>query len=139
MILGQCEYCGEAFSGAGSKICAKCAREIDKVFTQVRRYLYSAEGGVNAAKIAEELDVPEKAVLYLIDSGRIVTQGNMEWTDKCHICGKPIPRGASMCVDCSKSIKDGLNKYQSEKIAMLQKELKDNKKRIQPMRTAGRD
>ncbi len=129
----KCDYCGEPFNSFGPKICGKCSKELDEIFTKVRRYMYSVGGAVTAEQITEELEVPEKAVLYLIETGRIVTTSELGWHDKCGVCGKAVPNGTSMCPTCSKSVLSGLNKFKDDRAAELLKEIEASKNRVRPM------
>lgn len=132
-MIAKCEYCGEAYNSFGSKICGKCSKELDAVFTKVRRYMYATGTALNVEQITKELEVSEKAVYYLIETGRIVTTAELGWTNRCSGCNKLIPNGTTMCPECSRNVISTLNKARNERSATLENELKGHKSGVRPM------
>jgi len=115
MPLFQCEYCGNVFNNVtGQKICPNCSKELDGIFTRIRKYMYSTEELVTAAKLVEELGVSEKAVEYLIRDERLILNRSVKTVGRCKICGAPTS-GDSLCEKCRKKFTEGMQKYREEK------------------------
>ena len=132
-MISKCDYCGDAFNSFGAKICGKCSKELDAVFTKVRRYMYATGTAVNVEQITKELEVSEKAVYYMIETGRIVTTAELGWTNRCSNCNKLIPSGATMCPECSRDVISTLNKARSDRSAALANEIKNSRGSVRPM------
>lgn len=117
MALCQCEYCGRAFNSmSGQKICPNCAKEIDDVFARVKKYMYTKPGPLSAAMIVEDLEVPEKAISYLIKEQRLVLDGRHGETRSCKVCGAPTD-GQSLCVKCRKTFDENMQSFMDDRQA----------------------
>lgn len=117
MPLCECEYCQNLFNNTGGqKVCPRCAKELDEIFTRIRKYLYSTTERVTTATLVEKLDVPEKAVDYLIREDRLVLDRQGKSIGKCKICGAPTAGGA-LCEKCQKNFAAGIQKFRQEQAA----------------------
>lgn len=115
MPLCECEYCQNVFNSiGGQKICPQCAGELDEIFTRIRKYMYSTSDRVTTASLVEKLDVPEKAVDYLIHENRLVLDRQGKAVGKCKICGAPTV-GESLCKECRKKFTEGVQKFRQER------------------------
>lgn len=137
MYLEQCTYCGEAFTAANSKVCLKCSKELDGYFAQIRKFLYTTPGQVSSADIIRELDIPEKAVVHLIESGRLVSEQKLVYKTTCKACGREMMSGAMLCPECSKTLNtslgiSGLSGNKKNDKDDRGQDLKERKK-VQPM------
>ena len=136
MYLEQCTYCGEAFTASSAKVCAKCAKELDGYFARIRKFLYTTPVEVTSADIIRELDIPEKAVIHLIESGRLMSEKKLVYKTACKICGKETSSGTMVCPSCSKTLNESFGSYASQ-IRRTAEEEKENamkeRKRVQPM------
>ena len=134
MYLEQCTYCGEAFTASSSKVCAKCAKELDGYFARVRKFLYTTPVEVTSADIIKELDIPEKALVHLIESGRLMSEKKLVYKTTCKVCGKEMNSGALVCASCSKTLNESLGGFaaQSRKSDEDAASLRERKK-VQPM------
>jgi len=116
MALTQCEYCQNVFDNrTGQKICPACTKEIDGVFNRVRKYMYSTDERVTATKLVEELDVPERALDYLIQDGRLILEPHSLNSGKCRVCGAPTD-GHSLCSRCKASFSANMKTFEQENL-----------------------
>lgn len=130
MALCECEYCRNLFSGIeGQSICPNCSKMLDNVFAQARKYMYSTNERVTVEKLVNELDVPEKAIEYLIKQKRLVLEPRGGGSIfKCKICGKPTMAGQVLCEKCRSAVSSSMQKLEVEK---------EKKRRDQECRTSG--
>lgn len=131
MPLKQCTYCDEYFNGV-SELCPNCSKSLDEIFAKVKKFIYSSKTEVSIAEITEALDVPEKAVGFLIDKGRLTTE-HIGMDNKCRLCGAPIPSNATYCKDCINIVNKDLGKFKNE-VAELKQAAAKTTKEIQPLR-----
>ena len=114
MAFCQCEYCNNICNMPGQKLCPQCSKELDTIYKKIRKYMYMTGERVTAARIVEELDVPEKAVDYLIRDNRLVLDRGGKPAGKCRICGAPTDADI-LCRECRKKFAEGMQKYQAER------------------------
>jgi predicted amidophosphoribosyltransferase len=132
MPIIVCEYCGKPFNNAGVKLCSGCSKEIEEAYIKARRYIYQNPKTNDFIAIVEETDIPEKALSYLINKGRIVTADKSAGGQKCRACGKETD-GGSLCEPCmSKLMKEKLT-AQQQKNETAKPENTQSDKRIKPM------
>lgn len=103
MTLCKCEFCGRPFSGAGTKLCGECARQMDEAYVKVRKYIYQNPGRADFASIMEHTEVSEEALSYLIDKGRLTVDGPATRGSRCKACGVRIQNGM-LCEQCRKKL-----------------------------------
>lgn len=115
MAFCQCEYCNKICNMQGQKLCPECSKELDAIYKKIRKYMYMTGERVTAAKIVEELNVPEKAVDYLIRDSRLVLDRGAKDIGKCKICGATTD-GDILCRECRKKFAEGIQKYQKDKV-----------------------
>lgn len=135
MNLEQCTYCGEAFTASSSKVCTKCSKELDGFFARIRKYLYTTQTEVTSADIIRELDIPEKAVVHLIESGRLMSEKKFVYKTTCKVCGKEMNSGSLVCANCSKTLNESLGGFavqQRKREEDRASELRERKK-VQPI------
>ncbi len=135
MNLEQCTYCGEAFTASSSKVCAKCAKELDGYFARIRKFLYTTPTEVTSTDIIRELEIPEKAVVHLIESGRLMSEKKLVYKTTCKVCGKEMKSGALVCPSCSRTLNESLGGFavqQRKREEDRAAELKERKK-VQPI------
>ena len=98
MELISCDRCEKPFMRKSSQqvVCPKCTAIEEEEFSRVKEYL-AKNSNANVERIAEDLDIPQKAVLRFLQSGRLEVAGARILT--CYNCGKRIDRG-TMCEMC---------------------------------------
>lgn len=127
MSITICEYCGKPFNNPCVKLCSECSKIIDESYVKARRFIYQNPKASDFIMIVQETGVPEKALSYLINKGRIEISNKPGSGLKCRACGKEI-KGGGLCEQC-------LNKLLSEKKLSSEKEAK---KPAAPNNAAGR-
>jgi uncharacterized protein (UPF0212 family) len=140
MALCECEYCQNIFNGAGGqKICPNCTKMLDGVFAQARKFMYSTHEKVTVEKLVTELDVPEKAIEYLIRQKRLVIEPRGNGSGRCRICGAPTD-GQALCEKCRSVVSSSMQKLEAEKEEKLQREQERRAmgRGIKPLTTYGR-
>lgn len=94
-----CEYCGKPFNNFGVKVCPACSKIIEDAYIKARRYIYQNSKTSDFISIIENTDVPEKALSYLINKGRIEIAGKNGSGPRCRACGKQTT-GGTICDQC---------------------------------------
>lgn len=128
----KCEFCGKPFNSIGSKLCVDCMKLVDETYVKVRKYIYQNPGRADFASIVEDTEVPENALNYLIDQGRLMINNGRGGGVKCRACGAETEEGI-LCERCR-------NKLISEKLisGISQPKQQDHAAagaRIKPMNT----
>jgi hypothetical protein len=105
LTMQTCENCGRLFSYSVFGLCDECARQMDRDYVKVRRYIYQNPDKANFKAIVENAEVSEKALNYLIDKGRIVLRGGgvKSKTNKCRACAGPTD-GDVLCQRCKQKL-----------------------------------
>jgi predicted amidophosphoribosyltransferase len=103
MPICVCEYCGKPFNNVGVKLCPACSKLIDEAYVKVRRYIWQNPKTSDFGSIVEATDVPEKALNYLINKGRIEIASKSGVGHRCRACGKETSGGA-LCDQCAAKI-----------------------------------
>jgi predicted amidophosphoribosyltransferase len=131
MPIIVCEYCGKPFNNAGVKLCPSCSKDIEEAYIKARRYIYQNPKTCDFISIVEETEIPEKALSYLINKGRIVIADKTAGGLKCRACGKETD-GGSLCESCmAKIMKEKLTNQQNKKEA--EKPTPDTSKKVNPL------
>ena len=133
MPICLCEYCQNPFNSvSGQKICPGCSKEIDEVFTRVRKYMYSTKEQVTVAKLVEELEVSEKAVNYLIRQRRLTFGSHQGGNGKCRVCGAAT-NGYTLCDKCRASFSESMKNFASENVSRKQNSPTGNNSKYKPL------
>ncbi len=104
--IRKCTFCGRMFQSLGTSLCPACIEKLDRDFIVVRDYIYDNRmEHVTVRDIAENTDVSERTVLFLIKEGRlsekrILTENKL----KCATCGEVISSG-KYCAKCFSVLK----------------------------------
>lgn len=110
-----CEYCGKPFNNVGVKLCRDCSKEIEDTYIKARRYIYRNPKTSDFISIVNDTEVPEKALSYLINKGRIILANQTGSGQKCRACGKETESG-TLCEQCrAKLLKEKLTSQMSKK------------------------
>ena len=99
MALSRCDYCGKPFNSVGSKLCHDCATLMDDVYIKARKYIYKNSDKTDFISIVENAEVPEKALSYVINQGRLVIDGKSGHGPRCRACGA-VTSGGLLCDAC---------------------------------------
>jgi uncharacterized protein len=97
MDIKSCKFCKKTFKGF-SNLCPACADELDRKYIIVRNYL-DRNTESNIHNVANETEVDEKSLLYLIREGRLALRGEPGGAITCMKCGVPIHSG-KYCEKC---------------------------------------
>lgn len=123
MALYECEYCRNIFNGAdGQKICPQCSKMLDGVFARARKFMYSTHERVTVERLVNELEVPEKAIEYLIREKRLIIEPRGSNTGRCRICGAPTAEGQILCEKCRSMVAASVQELETEKEKKKQRE-----------------
>ena len=103
MSLANCSRCGQMFQRTGSsRVCFNCKDEEEAVYRAVRDFL-EANPGSDIPAVAKGTNLDEAVVLRLLQSGRLVTLGDLAsgMQIECERCGQPTSSGryCGPCVD----------------------------------------
>lgn len=99
MAIKKCAYCGQLYNSFGADICAKCVEILDEAYDTVKKYIYQHPGETEFAALVQNTDVSEKAINYLIETGRLEVRKPGIGGSRCRICGTETYEG-SLCVNC---------------------------------------
>jgi len=133
MPICLCEYCQKPFNSvSGQKICAACSKEIDEVFTSVRKYIYSTNEQITVAKLVEELGVPEKAVEYLLRQRRLTFGPHQGETGKCRVCGASTS-GSALCDKCRAAFSESMKNFAPKDVQRERNTPTGNFKNVHPL------
>jgi uncharacterized protein len=109
--IKSCKFCKRTFRGF-SALCPSCVEQLDNKYLMVRNYL-DRNSMSNISRVAEETEVDEKSLLYLIRDGRIAIKGEGS-AISCLKCGMPITSGKY----CDKCKTDLVKNLEATKSAM---------------------
>lgn len=99
MAICVCELCNKPFTGMGPGLCRDCIRLVDEVYVKARKFIYQNPEKADFTTIIEEVGLPEKALSYLINKGRLEIANKNGVGVKCRACGKET-RGSNICEQC---------------------------------------
>ena len=97
MAIKKCNYCGKPFNSVGAELCAACTAKVDDAYIKARKYIYQ-NPGAKFASIVEDAEISEKALRYLVDTGRLEVKKPGSGRG-CKICGAETPYG-TLCESC---------------------------------------
>jgi predicted amidophosphoribosyltransferase len=97
MDIKTCKFCKKKFQGYAA-LCSTCAEQLDEKYLIVRNYL-DRNAASNISQIAEETEVDEKSLLYLMREGRLAIKGGESASLSCLKCRAPILSG-KYCDKC---------------------------------------
>ena len=123
MAIIICEYCNKPFNNYGVTMCPECTRLIEDSYIKARRYIYH-NPKTNFIGIVENTDVPEKALSYLINKGRIEI-ANASGGPRCRACGKQTTSGA-LCDQCKAKL---ISEKLTEKVEEAKREVTEAEKK----------
>lgn len=103
MAIGACELCGKPFKNLGIALCTDCSKIVEDTYIKARKYIYQNDKTSDFASIVEATEIPEKALSYLINKGRIMISNKNGSGIRCRACGKETTGGA-LCDVCSAKI-----------------------------------
>ena len=103
MDVRQCKMCGRLYQFIRTRYCIDCADKIDRMFIQVRDYLYK-HPRADIQEIAERTKVPERSVLdFLREERLVIDMREGSGSLKCEQCGKAIGSGR-YCSGCQQEL-----------------------------------
>lgn len=104
MNYKYCKRCQKIYEFNGNQFCADCINQIDDYVVKIRDYI-AENPNANIFMLRDELEIPEKDILYLIKENRIeVSEKEAESISRqCAKCGKPV-LGERYCNDCKNEI-----------------------------------
>lgn len=125
MEISNCKSCGRLFSYiGGQKICVDCKDEIEKKFSEVKRYIQD-HNQATMAQIAEDMDVSISQIRQWVREERLYFTQDSPLGIDCEICGKTIKTGR-FCNECKANMTNELNgAYPKEPELEIKKETKD--------------
>lgn len=110
MDIRKCKQCDRLYQFHGSKYCPSCLIELDKVFLDIREYIYENPDST-VAEVSENTGVDSEIIMEFLRDGKLELK-EASILLECKSCGKPIKTG-QMCSDCAslfeKEMKKGLN------------------------------
>jgi NMD protein affecting ribosome stability and mRNA decay len=113
MPISVCEYCGKPFNTFGASLCPDCSKLIEESYVKARKYIYQNSQASDFTSIVSATEIPEKALSYLINKGRIIVANR--GGARCRACGKET-KGGALCDSCSaKIMAENLLKKKEEK------------------------
>ncbi len=99
--IKRCKRCGAIFGSYGADCCAKCAEELDELFTKIQDYLYDHDTA-GVVEISEALNIDGKIILDFIKDGSLaLNEGS--YAINCDRCNKPISSGR-YCSECKEEL-----------------------------------
>ena len=134
MEVRNCRGCGRLFNymGGGYFLCSLCKDELDKKFTEVKKYIRE-NPKATMQQISEDNDVSVNQIEKWVREDRLIFADDSPIGIDCESCGAMIKSGR-YCNVCADNIHRNLSSaYKSEpKEAPVQKkhESKDNRMRF---------
>lgn len=116
MEVRNCRNCGRLFNymGGGYFICGLCKDELDKKFTEVKKYIRE-NPKASMQQISEANDVSVNQLEKWVREDRLVFSDDSPIGIDCESCGVTIKSGR-YCATCADNIHKNLSSaYRSEK------------------------
>ncbi len=104
MDYKYCKRCNKLYNYGTDRFCTDCLKAMDDTVLRIRDYL-DENPGANVVSIRDELDIPEKDILFLIKEKRIeFTQiDTSSIRGNCAKCGKPVI-AEKYCRECKEKM-----------------------------------
>ncbi len=103
MDVKNCKRCRRLFNYIGGQpICPQCREELEKVFQEVKKYLFDHRNA-NIADVVENVDVDEAQIRQWIREERLEFSPGIDIGMSCEKCGSPITCGR-FCEKCKASM-----------------------------------
>jgi hypothetical protein len=68
--MRECKLCHRLFSSSGSRVCQDCYKYLDEIYPAVRTFIRDSKNPhLDAAEIADSLELPIKYIQGLVDCG----------------------------------------------------------------------
>jgi uncharacterized protein len=104
MDIKTCRFCRKSFRGF-NVLCPLCIEQLDNKYIIVRNYL-DKNRTANINQVAEETEIDDKSLLFLIREGRLSLHGEGAEIP-CMKCGVPISSG-KYCDKCKGNLVQAL-------------------------------
>ena len=103
MDVKNCKRCRRLFNYIGGpSICPQCREELEKVFQEVKKYLFDNRNAT-IRDVIENCDVDESQVRQWIREERLEFSPGIDIGMSCEKCGAPIVTGR-FCEKCKASM-----------------------------------
>lgn len=112
--LRNCPTCGEFFNYTGIRdVCAKCARDEEKMYEEVYRFLRRRENrAATIERIVEATGVTEELLHKWVRKGRLQPALFPNLGYPCDNCGKLTQKG-KLCDGCTEDLKKDLRTFEA--------------------------
>lgn len=112
MELRTCRNCKRLYNHfIGQNLCPDCTAELDKIFRDVRDYIYdNPEVGIQ--EVAEEFNISIKTIHGWVREERLEFSSSSDVGLPCESCGTPIHSGR-YCNSCKRGIIEDLSNLYS--------------------------
>ncbi len=108
MNVRNCRKCGKVFNYiVGPNICPACREDMEKVFQDVKKYIYD-HPGATVPEVAEACDVESRQIYQWLREERLQFKDANSISLPCESCGTPIAFG-KYCEKCKRELTNGLN------------------------------
>lgn len=126
--LSNCPNCGKVYVKALRSVCDACAREVEKKFDTVYRFIRKRENRTaSMEEVHEGTEVEKNLIVQFIREGRLqITQfPNLRYP--CEKCGEPVREGR-ICGKCRNEITRDLQSDERQKAFEKRKEKQNQSK-----------
>ena len=130
MEVRNCRNCGRLYNymGGGYLICQLCKDELDKKFTEVKKYIRE-NPGATMQQISEDNEASVNQIEKWVREDRLVFADDSPIGIDCEACGMMIKSGR-YCNACADNIQRNLSSaYRTEKKEMPVQKKNDSKVR----------
>ncbi|MBQ3061735.1 MAG: flagellar protein [Lachnospiraceae bacterium] len=108
MEVRNCRICGNLFNYVmGAQHCPLCKANLDKVFEQVKEFLYENKGAT-IAQVCQNIDVSKRQIEQWVREERLTFATAEGSGVTCKRCAKPIMSG-TYCESCKTRVIGNLN------------------------------
>jgi len=133
MDVKNCKRCRRLFNYIGGQpICPQCREELEKLFQDVKKYLFDNRNA-NIADVVENCDVDEAQVRQWVREERLEFSSGIDIGMNCENCGAPITSGR-FCPKCKASMINDLQsagrRPEPEAPAPVKRQTHENKMRF---------
>lgn len=106
MDVRQCRNCRKLFQYRSSPLCPECVEALDRLFQDVRNYIYD-NPRATIEQICEETGADSKLISGWLREGRLILSTENAALLKCESCGTAI-RSGRFCEECAGQVKSRL-------------------------------